>query len=95
MARNIPVLLVATVLTFIYGRCLCHAWIPALIQGAITFVCVLIGGLTHQGLGQIIGILLSAVIIFFIYVLPVERRRTREEMEKALKTHVEMNEEDK
>lgn len=95
MARIIPVLSVATILTLVYGRSLCHAWIPALIQAAITFVCVLIGGLAFQGIGQIIGIFVSAVIIFFVYVLPVEKRRTQEEMEKALKEHAEMNEEDK
>lgn len=77
MALNFPVLIVATILAFIYGAAtnMVHAFIQAL----ITFVCVLIGGLLYKGVGQIVAIIVSALIIFLAFTLPAHRRRAEEE----------------
>jgi len=77
MALNLPVLIVATVLAAVYGASLSvrHAFL----QGGITFVCVLIGGLLYKGVGQIVGVVISALIIFFAFTLPAHRRKAAEE----------------
>ena len=77
MALNFPVLIVATILAFIYGATssIGHAFLQAL----ITFACVLVGGLLYNGVGQIVAIIVSALIIFFAFTLPAHRRKAAEE----------------
>ena len=77
MALNLPVLIVATVLAFIYGAATSIS--HASIQAIITFVCVLIGGLLYKGVGQIVAIIVSALIIFCAFTLPAHRRKAAEE----------------
>ena len=75
MAICIPVAVVAALLAFFYGKSVRHAWLPAL----ITFVCAMLGGLLYAGVGQIIGVVLSALIIFICFTLPEQRRAAQEQ----------------
>ena len=77
MALNLPVLIVATILAFIYGAA--TNMLHACIQAVITFVCVLVGGLLYKGVGQIAAIIISAMIIFLFFTLPAHRRKAAEE----------------
>ena len=77
MALNFPVLIVATILAFVYG--VTTSMLHGCVSAAITFACVLAGGLLYQGVGQIIAIIVSALIIFFAFTLPAHRRKAQEE----------------
>lgn len=90
MAICIPVSVVAAALAFIYGQSVGHRWLPAL----ITFACSMLGGLLFSGVGQIIGVVLSALIIFIFFTLPEHKRIAHEEAERAKDTACLFNEED-
>ena len=75
MAICFPVAVVAALLAFFYGKIVHHAWLSAV----ITFVCALLGGLLYAGVGQIIGVVLSALIIFVCFTLPEQRRAAQEQ----------------
>ena len=77
MAMNFPVLIVATVLAFVYGAA--SSLRHAILQAIITFACVLVGGLMYKGVGQIVAIIVSALIIFLAFTLPAHRRKAAEE----------------
>ena len=62
MGIYLPVPVVAAVLAYFYGRTIHNAWLPAV----ITFVLVLVGGLLFQGVGQIAGVVVSALLIFLL-----------------------------
>ena len=94
MAMNLPVLIVVTVLAFACGKANGNSWLNALAQAAITFVCVLIGGLCFSGVGQIVGIGVSAVIIFIFFSLPNQKKHNSEAMRKEMDRQKNMNEED-
>ena len=90
LAICIPVSVVAAALAFVYGKSVRHAWLPAL----ITFVCTMIGGLIYTGVGQIVGVALSALAIFIFFTLPEHKRIAQEEAARAKDaTHL-PNEED-
>lgn len=93
MAMNFPVLIVATVLAFIYGAAssIRHAFI----QAVITFVCVLIGGMLYKGVGQIIAVVVSALIIFVCFTLPAHRRKAAEEADRERELRKALQEEAK
>lgn len=93
MAMNLPVLIVATVLAFIYGASsnMRHACIQAL----ITFACVLAGGLLYKGVGQIVAIVVSALIIFFAFTLPAHHRKAAEEADRERELRKALQEEAK
>ena len=90
---NLPVLIVATILAFIYGAAssISHGFIQAL----ITFICVLIGGLLYKGVGQIVAVVVSALIIFVFFTLPAHRRRAREEADRERELRKALQEESK
>lgn len=90
MGIYLPVPVVASVLAYCYGRSIHRAWISA----AITFVCVMLGGLIYEGVGQIAGVVVSALIIFFAFTLPEQKRIAREEANKAKDASQLPNEED-
>ena len=90
MAICIPVAVVAALLAFFYGKSVRHAWLPAL----ITFVCAMLGGLLYAGIGQIIGVVLSALIIGIFFALPEHKRLAREEVARAREEAHLPNEED-
>lgn len=75
MAICLPVALVAALLAFFYGKSVRHGWLSAL----ITFVCAMAGGLLYAGVGQIIGVVVSALLIFLLFTLPEQKRATREQ----------------
>ena len=74
MGIYLPVPVVAAVLAYFYGRTIHSAWLPA----AITFVLVLVGGLFFQGVGQIVGVVISALLIFLLFTHPAQRRAAAE-----------------
>ena len=74
MGIYLPVPVVAAVLAYFYGRTIHSAWLPA----AITFVLVLVGGLFFQGVGQIVGVVVSALLIFLLLTHPAQRRAAAE-----------------
>lgn len=90
LAICIPVSVVAAALAFLYGKSVRRTWLPAL----ITFACVMLGGLVYAGVGQIIGVALSALIIFFCFTLPEHKRIAQEEVDKAKDVSRLPNEED-
>ena len=93
MALNLPVLIVATVLAFIYGAAssMGHAFIQAL----ITFACVLAGGLLYQGVGQIVAVIVSALLIFVFFTLPAHRRKAEEDADRERELRKALQEEAK
>ena len=90
MGIYFPVPIVAAVLAFFYGRTLHHAWLPAI----ITFCCVMLGGLLWVGIGQIAGVVLSALIIFLAFTRPAQRRAVQEEADREKDASRLPNEED-
>lgn len=94
MAMNFPVLIVATILAFVYGLAT-SGTVYATIQALITFVCVLLGGLFYKGVGQIVAVVVSALIIFFAFTLPAHLRKAAEEAERERELRKALQEEDK
>ena len=90
MGIYFPVPIVAAVLAFFYGRTVHHAWLPAI----LTFCCVMLGGLLWAGIGQICGIVLSALIIFLVFTRPAQRRAVQEEANREKDASQLPNEED-
>lgn len=90
MGIYFPVPIVASVLAYCYGRSIHRAWISA----AITFVCVMLGGLFYSGVGQIVGVVVSALVIFIAFTLPEQKKIAREEANKAKDATQLPNEED-
>ena len=90
MGIYLPVSVVAAVLAFFYGRTIRHAWLPAI----ITFCCVLLGGILYAGIGQIVGVVLSALIIFLAFTRPAQRHAVQEESEREKDASQLPNEED-
>ena len=90
MGIYLPVSVVAAVVAFFYGRTIRHAWLPAL----LTFCCVLLGGILYAGVGQIVGVVLSALIIFLVFTRPAQRRAGQEEANREKDASQLPNEED-
>ena len=90
MGIYLPVPVVAAILAFFYGRSIHNAWLPA----GITFVLVLVGGLLFQGVGQIAGVVVSALIIFLLFTHPAQRRAAEEAAERDKDASTLPNEED-
>ena len=90
MAICIPISLVASLLAFFYGRSVHHAWLPAI----LTFVFTMAGGLIFAGIGQIVGVVLSALIIFIFFTLPEQRRIAQEQADRDREAAHLPNEED-
>ena len=91
MAMNLPVLIVATVLAFVYGASLSIR--HAVIEAVITFACVLAGGLLYKGVGQIVAVVISALIIFLAFTLPAHRRKAMEEADREIELRKALQEE--
>ena len=90
MGIYLPVPVVAAVVAYFYGRTIHNAWLPAI----ITFACVLVGGLLFQGVGQIAGVVLSALIIFLLFTHPAQKRAAAEAAERDKDASTLPNEED-
>ena len=93
MALNLPVLIVATVLAFIYGASLSIR--HAILEAIITFAFVLAGGMLYKGVGQIIAVVLSALVIFVAFTLPAHRRKAAEEADRERELRKALQEEAK
>lgn len=90
MGIYLPVPVVAAVVAYLYGRSIHSAWLPAV----ITFVLVLVGGLLFQGVGQIAGVVLSALIIFLLFTHPAQKRAAEEAAAREKDASTLPNEED-
>lgn len=100
MGSYLPLPLVAALIAFIYGKSIGHKWIPAI----ITFILTMAGGLCFNllikhpklqglaGVGQIAGVVVSALIIFLVFTLPAQKKAARKENEEE--TQSLFNEED-
>ena len=87
----LPLPIVAALLAFIYGQSIRHAWLSMI----LTFCLAMLGGLIWGAVGQIVGVALSAVIIFFAFALPEQRRQANEEDRRAKDAEQLPNEEDR
>lgn len=90
MGLYLPVPIVAALVAYFYGRTIHSAWLPAV----ITFVCVLLGGLLFEGVGQICGVVVSALIIFLVFTHPAQRRAAEEAAAREKDADILPNEED-
>ncbi len=87
----LPLPIVAALLAFIYGQSIKHAWVSMV----LTFCLAMLGGLVYGAIGQIVGVALSAIIIFFAFALPEQRRQANEEAKRAKDAEQLPNEEDR
>ncbi len=90
MGIYLPVPIVAALVAYFYGRTIHSAWLPA----GITFVCVLLGGLLFEGVGQIGGVIVSALIIFIAFTHPAQKRAAEEDAAREKDAATLPNEED-
>ena len=70
----LPVPVVAAVVAYFYGRSIHSAWLPAI----ITFAIVMAGGLIYSAIGEMIGVVVSALLIFLLFTYPAQRRAAAE-----------------
>lgn len=90
MAICIPVSVVTAVLAFFYGKSVGRGWPSAI----ITFICTMVGGSLFSGVGQIAGVILSALIIFLFFARPEHKRIAHEQAVKEHEFNHLPNEED-
>lgn len=88
---SLPLPLVAMLVAFIYGW-IVHRALPSAI---ITLCLTLIGGRIYGPIGQIIGVVVSALIIFFAFTLPEQRRQAHEAARRDREAAQLPNEEDR
>ena len=86
----LPIPIVATLLALIYGLSIHRAWISAL----LTLCLVVLGGCICGLLGQFIGVILSALVIFIAFTRPEEKRKAHEAARRAHEVKHLPNEED-
>ena len=86
----LPIPVVAALLAFVYGVSIRHAWV----SGILTFVFVMIGGWLGGPVGQVVGVVVSALIVFFVFTLPEHRRQANEANQRAREAAQLPNEED-
>ena len=86
----LPLPIVAALLAFIYGQTIRHAWLSMI----ITFCLVMLGGLLWGAYGQVAAVIVSALIIFFAFTLPEQRRQAAEEAKRDREAEHLPNEED-
>ena len=90
MGIYFPIPIVVTVLAWLYGKTIRRAWVSA----GITFGIVMLSGLVYGGVGQIVGIVISALIIFFAFKLPAQRHAAQEAQAREQDASALPNEED-
>ena len=86
----LPIPVVAALLALVYGISIHHAWVSAI----LTFALVMIGGWIYGPLGQVVGVIISALIIFLAFALPEHRRQAHEDAKRAREAAQLPNEED-
>ena len=86
----LPMPVVATLLAFVYGVSIHRGWISAI----ITFCLVMLGGWLYAAVGQIIGVIVSALIIFLVFWMPEHRRQAHEDLRREREAAQLPNEED-
>ncbi len=86
----LPLPIVATLLALAYGANVHHPWLSAVITLALT----MLGGWIAGAIGQIIGVIVSALVIFAAFTLPEQRRMAHEEEKREREARQLPNEED-
>lgn len=86
----LPLPIVAALLAFMYGLSVRHAWLSAV----LTFGLVMLGGWLYGAIGQIIAVVISALIIFFAFTLPEQKRQAHEAAKREREASQLPNEED-
>ena len=86
----LPIPVVAALLAFVYGASIHHAWISAV----LTFALVMLGGWVYGPIGQVVGVVISALIVFFAFTLPEQRHQAHEETKREREAAQLPNEED-
>lgn len=86
----LPLPIVAALVAFVYGMSVHHAWLSAI----LTFGLTMLGGWAFGAYGQVGGVIVSALIIFFAFTLPEQRRQSREEAMRDREVERLRNEED-
>ena len=86
----LPIPIVAVLLAFIYGMSIHRGWISAI----LTFCLVMLGGWKYQATGQIVGVIVSALIIFLAFTMPAHKRSAAEERKRERDVERLPNEED-
>ena len=86
----LPIPIVAVLLAFIYGMSIHRGWISAI----LTLCLVMLGGWKYQAIGQIAGVIVSALIIFLVFTMPAHKRRADEERRREHEAEHLPNEED-
>ena len=74
----LPLPIVAALLALIYGAGIGHAWA----SGILTFALVMLGGYLYGAVGQIIAVVVSALVIFLLFTLPAHRKQAHEEAKR-------------
>lgn len=87
----LPLPIVATLLAFAYGLSVKRAWQSAVITLALT----MLGGWIYGAIGQVVSVVVSALIIFVAFTLPEQRRQARREAEREREARQLPNEEDR
>ena len=86
----LPIPIIAVLLAYFYGRSVHRGWLSAI----LTFCLVMLGGWLHSAPGQIVGVILSALIIFLAFALPEHKRQAHEELRREREAERLPNEED-
>ena len=86
----LPMPIVATLLALLYGRSVHHPWASAV----LTFLLVMLGGKVYSAIGQIIGMIVSALLIFLLFSMPEHKRQAHEAARREREVTQLPNEED-
>lgn len=86
----LPLPIVATLLAFVYGVSIRRG----LASAAITLALTMLGGWLYAAIGQVVGVCVSALVIFFAFTLPEQRRQARVDAQRAKEARQLPNEED-
>ena len=87
---QLPLPIVAALLAFVYGASMRRGWICAI----LTFALTMLGGWIYAAIGQIVGVVVSALVIFFAFSLPEQRRQAHEDAKREREARQLPNEED-
>ena len=86
----LPIPVVAALVALVYGLSIHRGLISAL----LTFALVMIGGWIYGAIGQLIGVIVSALVIFFAFALPEHRHQAQESAKREREITRLRNEED-
>lgn len=86
----LPLPVVAALLALVYGMSIHRG----LISAVLTFCLVMLGGWLYAAIGQVVGVIVSALIIFLVFSMPEHKRQAHEELRREREAVQLPNEED-